>query len=32
MKALVTWGEYLEKNGAADERIAFIKKYCLIKP
>jgi acyl-CoA synthetase (NDP forming) len=28
MKALVTYGEYLEKYGAADERIAFVKKNC----
>lgn len=29
MKALVTYGEYLERNGAADELIAFIKKGCI---
>jgi acyl-CoA synthetase (NDP forming) len=28
MKGLVTYGEYLQKNGAAEERIAFIKKNC----
>ena len=28
MKALVTYGEYLTKYGAADERIAFVKKNC----
>jgi acyl-CoA synthetase (NDP forming) len=28
MKGLVTYGEYLVKNGAAEERIAFVKKNC----
>jgi acyl-CoA synthetase (NDP forming) len=28
MKALVTYGEYLTRYGAVDERIAFIKKNC----
>ena len=28
MKALVTYGIYLMKYGAADERIAFVKKNC----
>ena len=28
MKALVTYGEYLKRTGAADERIAAMKKEC----
>ena len=31
MKALVTYGEYLERNGGANELIAFIKKGCSVR-
>jgi hypothetical protein len=29
MKALVTYGAYLKRNGCADEYIASLKKICI---